>query len=352
MSKFFSIVLILLWSISPETSTPDPRIAKIDSVLTKAETNGFNGVILIRDRNQILLHKAYGFADREAQKRMSTGTGFDIGSIVKPFTAVAILKLQEEGKLNTSDTLQKFFPSAPPDKKDITVMQILTHTSGMQDIFGDDYDVVTRDWLLDKAMNAPLIGRPGEKESYSNSGYSLLAIILENVSGNTFERHVQRRVLAPAGLTRVGYVLPGWKNHELAVGYRKGGKRWGTPLDHAWAKDGPSWNLRGNGGMLATAEDLCNWYEALFDGKIIGKQALEKFLAFDAGESKAVGGIALGHAGGNNIFNALQVSYIEPDFHMTFFTSNADFSAEELWRTFRDDIVSLAKEAKAAKKPT
>ena len=87
-------------------------------------------------------------------------TGFDIGSLVKPITGADILKLEEHGQLSTSDTLARFFPDAPTDKRDITLMQVLTHTAGMQDVFGGDYQVVSRDWIFDKIMNAPLIAAP------------------------------------------------------------------------------------------------------------------------------------------------------------------------------------------------
>ena len=321
----------------------DPRIGAIDAAATEAEAEGMCGVLLLRGGGRELLHKAYGFADREAERSMTTATGFDIGSLVKPITAVAVLRLEEEGRLSTSDTLGAFFAGVPPDKSGITLMQILTHTSGMRDVFGDDYQVVSREWLFERAMGARLLGPPGEEERYSNSGYSILAMIIEEVTGRPYEAYVREAVLEPAGAEGIGYVLPGWKKEELAVGYRRSGSRWGTPLDHPWAEDGPSWNLRGNGGMLGTAEQMARWYEALFAGRIVGPEALAKYYGFDAGESQSAGGKALGHAGGNGIFNTLQISWIDRDFHMTFFTSCAAQEAETVWRRFRDELISLAK---------
>lgn len=329
---------------SAEVVASDPRIEIIDAVLSGAAEEGLCGTILIRSHNKILLHKAYGWADADSGREMTIDTGFDIGSLVKPITGAGILKLEEQGRLSTSDTLARFFPDAPPDKRDITVMGVLTHTAGMQDVFGGDYQVVSREWVFDKIMNAPLIAAPGEREEYSNSGYSLLAIIIEDVSGQPYEEFIRDEVLEPAGVYRLGYILPGWTRGELAVGYRSGGERWGTPIDHPWADDGPGWNLRGNGGMLSTAEEMGRWYEALFDGKILGPEALETYYSYDAGESPSVGGEALGHAGGNGIFNTLQVSWIDADTHMTFFTSCAAREAESVWSDFRDQLVSLGKE--------
>lgn len=329
-----------------EIVSEDVRIQKINQLLIEREKGGLNGVILIRSRNKVLLHKGYGFADKEKNKRMTVATGFDIGSIVKPMTGVAILKLEEQGRLSTGDTLSRFFPDAPEDKKNITILQLLTHTAGMQDVFGGDYEVVSRDWLLEKAFSAKLVREPGKERLYSNSGYSLLAIIIEKVSGKNYETFMREEILKPAGVEKVGYVQASWKNENLAVGYQKG-NRWGSPLDHKWAADGPSWNLRGNGGMLSTTSELCRWFEALFDGKIIGAQALQKYLANASGESKAFGGRVIGPAGGNGIFNSFQLSVIDADFHLTFFTSNSSFEAEKIYRDFREELISLAQEAKS-----
>jgi len=342
--KALACVSFLALSFGPLLAQEaDPRVTAIDRALTAAESEGLCGVVLVRSQDRVLLHSAYGLADREEKRPMTTSTGFDIGSLVKPITAVAILKLEQEGVLSTSDTLGAFFSDVPADKNGITLMEILTHTSGMRDIFGSDYDVVSREWVFERAMSAGLLGPPGEEERYSNSGYSILAMVIEETTGQPYEAYVREAVLEPAEAEGIGYVMAGWENEDLAVGYRESGTRFGTPLDHPWAEDGPSWNLRGNGGMLGTAEQMARWYEALFDGKILGAEALEKYYSFDAGESRSAGGRALGHAGGNEVFNTLQISWIDHDVHMTFFTSCAARAAEDTWRDFRDEMISLAR---------
>jgi CubicO group peptidase (beta-lactamase class C family) len=273
---------------------------------------------------------------------MTMDTGIEIGSIVKPMTLTAILRLCETGVLNMQDPLARHFPSAPAEKQGITLEMITRHRAGLPDLFGNDYQLVTRDWLVNKVLGCRLIAIPGEVEKYSNSGYSLLAALIEMKSGMPYENFVRQEVLLPAGVQRIGYRLAGWKNEDLAVGYRRFGLRWGTPLDHAWLPDGPGWNLRGNGGMLATAEDLSTWYEALWNGKVLGKEALDQFLAIDARPSQKVGGMALGHAGGNGIFNCLQVCYFKPGLYLTLFSSVANHKAETLYRSIRDQVVALA----------
>jgi hypothetical protein len=100
---------------------------------------------------------------------------------------------------------------------------------------------------------------------------------------------------------------------------------------------------------LSTTGELCRWFEALFDGKIVGAPALQKYLAHASGESKAFGGRVIGPVGGNGIFNALQISVIDSDFHLTFFTSNSSFEAEKIYRDFREELISIAKETKEIK---
>jgi CubicO group peptidase (beta-lactamase class C family) len=277
---------------------------------------------------------------------MTTHTGIEIGSIVKPITLVALLRLQEMGKLSVSDSLGSHFPQVPPDKRGITLELIARHRAGFPDLFGGDYDPVSRDWIVQKVLSAPLLYAPGDTNRYSNSGYSLLAAIIEQRSGMPYEAFVREHVLRPAGTLRIGYRLPEWKSADLAVGYRADGSRWGTPLDSTWLPDGPGWNLRGNGGMFATTHELAQWYEALFDGKILGSAALEKFYSIAAGTSRTVGGLSLGHAGGNGIFNTLQVSWIEADTHLTIFSSVANHQAERVFDRFREPLISIGKEAR------
>jgi CubicO group peptidase (beta-lactamase class C family) len=345
---FALTVSVSAFAQNGETVSADPGIQNIDRILSRLEKDGMNGVILIRSRDKVLLHKAYGFADREKNRRMKTTTGFDIGSLVKSMTAAGILKLEEQGKLSTADPLSRFFPSAPEDKKNITIAQLLSHTSGMADMFGKDYDVVSRDWLEEKALTAALVSAPGEKRLYSNSGYSLLAVIIEKVSGKSYEKFIREEVFKPAGVGRIGYVLAKWKTDDLAVGYWEG-KRWGSPLDKKWAEDGPSWNLRGNGGMIGTVAETSRWYEALLDGKILRPGGLGKYLANSSGVSKSLGERIIALAGGNDVFNSFQMSVIASDFHLTFFTSNAKFEAEKIFPDFRDDVVALVKASAAAK---
>lgn len=326
------------WS-TPKAETGAQLAADVDQYVQELEKKGLSGVLLLAKDGKELLHKAYGFADREAQRKMTVETGSCIGSIVKPITKAAIVKLESTGKLQLDDKLPKFFDNVPVDKAEITLLQLLEHKSGLPDIFGDDYDLVTKEWVIEQAMKSPLIGKPGEKEQYSNCGYSLLGAVIEKVSGTPYEKYVNTEIFTLAGTPRIGYLLPGWKNEQLAVGYEKG-KRWGTMLDHPWMSDGPSWNLRCNGGMIATVRDLSRWYDALLEGRVLSPEGTKRYRDLSIHPHRS-GKRVVGHIGGNGVFNAIYVQF--PDDHLVFvmFTNVSEFEAEAVFKQLRDRIVGF-----------
>ena len=188
-----------------------------------------------------------------------------IGSNPKDFTAVSILQLQERGQLSVTDKIAKFFPSAPADKQNITIGMLMNHRAGFPIGLGPDFANMTRAQLIDAAMKTKLLFTPGERNNYSNTGFALLAAIIEQVSGKTYDEYVRDNILNPLGLRNTGFHLPRFDEARLARGYNSGGKDEGTMLSKPHAADGPYWNLRGNGGMLSTVGDMHNFYKALFE---------------------------------------------------------------------------------------
>jgi CubicO group peptidase (beta-lactamase class C family) len=252
--------------------------AKLDSQMQQLVAKGFSGVLFIAKDGQIVLNNGYGLANKENKTSYSADTIFDIGSITKQFTGAAILKLEMQGKVRTTDKISKYFKDVPADKADITLHQLLTHSAGLVGVLGRDYERLTRDELIQKALASKLQYVPGEKHDYSNLGYSLLGAIIEIVTGESYGRYLHDNLFKPAGMHETGYVIPKWKRENLAVGYnRKDESRWGTPIDQLWDKDGPYWNLRANGGILSTVGDLYRWHLALEGEKILSKEAKEKY---------------------------------------------------------------------------
>jgi CubicO group peptidase (beta-lactamase class C family) len=254
--------------------------ARLDQYLSRLVPYGYSGAVLVAKDGTVLLKKAYGLADREANRPYTTDMVSCIGSVTKQFTAAAILKLEMEGRLSVSDPIAKYLPGVPPDKSSITIHQLLTHTAGLSGDFGGrDDDPIDRDTLVAKVLAAPLASKPGERFEYSNEGYSLAAAIVERVAGTGYETYLRGHVLLPAGLKDTGYLAPGWPLSRLPVGYTADGKPWGRVYKNGWRADGPGWYLRGNGGIHSSLDDLYRWHLALEAGTVLSADEVKKFQA-------------------------------------------------------------------------
>jgi len=262
--------------IAPAGHIQSEMARRLDVCMEELCRKGFAGVVLVAKNDRIELCKGYGYADKTRHVPFDQETVFDIGSVTKQFTAAAVLKLQMLGKLTVEDKITRFLESVPPDKSQITVHQLLTHTSGLSEGFGGDYDPMSRDQIVAATLKSKLDHQPGEVHAYSNAGYSLLGAIIEVVSGQPYEEFLQVQLLGPAGMMQTGYKFPQWPKEKLSHGYTLTGFDWGTPLDQPWADDGPSWNLRANGGILSTVGDLFKWHRALKGEAILSTEAKTK----------------------------------------------------------------------------
>ncbi|MEO8334601.1 MAG: serine hydrolase domain-containing protein [bacterium] len=273
MRTSLTLAAAVLLAAGGDASAQDVA-AKLDSTMRVAERAGFSGVVRVERDGKVMLDKGYGWANRAARIPFTREIVVQIGSNTKDFTAVAVLQLQAAGKLSMGDTLGKYFASAPADKKDITIRQLMNHRAGFPLGIGGDFDPFNRSVLIDSAMHTRLLFPPGSRASYSNTGYSLLAAIIEQVTGKTYDLYVRDAITAPLGMRKTGFLLPKFTAKELAHGYLPKGSDAGTMLAKPHADDGPYWNLRGNGGMLSTSGEMHTFYKALFDGeKLLTKAA-------------------------------------------------------------------------------
>jgi CubicO group peptidase (beta-lactamase class C family) len=282
-----------LSSVAAQTVPPGPVLstqnvsatavsAALEDYFRKAAGLGFSGAVLVAKDGNILLRKGYGWADVKRRIPIGADTIFDIGSGVKAFTATAIMQLEEQGKLNTSDLMSKYIRNVPSDKKDITIHQLLTHTSGLDfDYFYDQATPAEREIMRDRenyinsVLGHPLAFKPGEGRTYSNTGFSLLAVIIENVSGEPYEQYVREHLFKPAGMMETGYYIP--RNlSRIARGYNDGDTDYGYPWETQWDKKGALWDLMGNGGMLTTLDDVYKWMVAIKGDKIVSQKSKEK----------------------------------------------------------------------------
>jgi CubicO group peptidase (beta-lactamase class C family) len=337
----YPLLILASVSLPPEADArkdPGPAVARAcDQYLEGLEAKGFAGAVLLRQNGKTLLRKGYGFADRDRRVKTSADMIFDIGSITKSITAVAILKLQADGKLKVSDPITRFLEKVPADKKSITVEHLLRHTASLPDSLGEDEDVVGKEWLVKQALASRLRAQPGKRPLYSNVGYSLLAAIIEKVSGQSYEAYVQKNVLKPAGLAKTGYTAPDWSKQRLVCGF-KDGKPWGSVKDY-YGKDEPSWHLVGNGGMLSCVDDLDAWFSALLGYKIVPRPLADLYV--EAISRKTPQGRRIGTSGGNNIFSSLYLRWPDSDLTLILFTSDSKWPMRKVAKTLLEEVSKL-----------
>ncbi len=280
------IAWLVLLTASCQQSSKNDRT--IETYLSGLEKAGFNGSVLVARNHEVIISRGYGFRDSRKQLPNTPATVFDIGSITKQFTAAAILKLEMQGKLSTTDKLSRYFDPIPDDKATITLHDLLRHQSGLQSTIGKDYDPITQADFVSEVMRSPLRFETGSRFSYSNIGYSLLAIIIEQVSGQPYETYLYENLWQPAQMEVTGYTRPGFDTTYVATGYYRDGSVWGKPVAKAWDTTAPYWHLAGNGGILSTTEDLFKWHRALMTTAVLSEDALKKFYSppLRAGENE------------------------------------------------------------------
>jgi CubicO group peptidase (beta-lactamase class C family) len=300
---FALLILFFTSQMSPTLAGPEDNLRKKlnDYILTAVEA-GFSGAVLVAKGGEVILHNGYGMADREKNIPVKKDTVFDIGSITKRFTRAAILKLEEQGKLKRSDTLTTFFDDVPENKAEITIEQVLEHTAGFHEYHDTkgDFEEMDREKALKTILGQKLRFEPGDREAYSNSGYGLLAVIIELVSGQSYPSFLNKYLFKPAGMNRTGFYRdPLWEEDEVAVGYegRTIGKK-NSP--YYWPH--MTWALVGGGGMVSSVGELYKWIQALQTNTVLSDKAIEKM--YDPQ------GNPMAYAGGNDFgFSAVVFEY-------------------------------------------
>lgn len=309
-----------------QTIAADSISKRVTQYLTALENIGFSGSVVVEVNGVPVVSKGYGYADREAEIKNSPSTVFDIGSLTKQFTASGILKLEMQGKLTTRDSLSKYFENLPDDKKQITIHDLLRHRSGLVSNVGGDYDSISETEFLKKVFSSALQFNVGTDFSYSNIGYSLLAMIIEKVSRQSYEMFLYENLWKPAEMEMTGYKRPPYTLNQIAVGYDDENKIWGKPTAKSWDKTSPYWHLKGNGGILSTSDDLYKWHKCLLTEKVLSKEAIHKlYYPKLRAEEKPTSYYAYGwdvsktnrqttqiwHDGTNHIFYADMLRYID-----------------------------------------
>ncbi|WP_433364466.1 serine hydrolase domain-containing protein [Actinoplanes sp. CA-142083] len=275
----------------PARSTPASCPRDLDTSLSAWAVAGFSGSIAVSTGDTIECLAAYGSADEKTPNTI--GTVFDIGSITKAFTAAAVFGLADDGRLRLDDRAGDLLPDLKGPVRAATVRQLLLHTSGLKGTHGNDTQPMTARQALAAIGRLEPAAPPGVKYLYSNAGYTLLALIVEAVSGSGYRDYLASRVLRlPGGRIAGGF----WNGQPAAPGPRATGYREDGSRADGGRFGGPYWAVEGNGGLAMTAGDLAAWTRALFTGKIVSDAATTAIAvpgrAIDAHRGEAPGWVA------------------------------------------------------------
>jgi len=282
----------------------------------------FMGTVLVARGTEVLFSKGFGFADLERDVPNAPNTKFRLGSVTKQFTAASILLLEERGKLRVSDPVKKYMPDAPAAWDKVTIMHLLTHTSGIPNFTSfPDYPklepfATTPEQLVARFKDKPLEFEPGEKWNYSNSGFVLLTYLLEKISGQAYEKFVRENIFTPLGMKDSGV-----DSNSEVIRHRASGYVFNK--DHFENAGFVHMSIpQGAGALYSTTEDLLKWEQGLFGGKLLKAASLEKMTtpfknnyAFGVGVQTVNGHKEISHGGGIEGFNTFLAYY--PDEKLT-----------------------------------
>jgi len=255
---------------------PANEMANIDELMSTMYQRGqFNGAILVAVHGSIIYRKGFGRSNFQTGADFTPETPSNIGSVTKQFTAMAIMMLAERGKLNYDDRASKYIPefSRSPHLGQITLRQLLNHTSGIPD-YGDlgidDSGLDQQSLIAVLQTKEDLLAKPGLKYRYSNPGYALLAVVVERVSGRRFGEFLEEEIFAPVGMINTFvYDAPWKKKARTAIGYGQFGQ----------VDDGGPTAIPGDGGIYSTVDDLFKWDETLYTESLVHQSTLTEAFA-------------------------------------------------------------------------
>jgi len=246
---------------------------KIDNFIQyNYQNNLFNGSVLVVKNDSVIYKKTLGFENPTTKKALDKNSKFYIASVSKPFTALAILQLEEKGLLKLDNKLSTYFSEFPKYAEDVTITNLLNHTSGIV----NHYDIgmqkkgMTNQNVLDEIIKHELQFNPGEKFSYSNSGYILLAMLIERVTKQSFSNYMQENIFKPL---KMNNTLVGTKENMPIKNRVQGTTKYGDTKNNIFYNTGST-------GIYTTAEDLYLFEKGLYNTNIIQKKSLEKAYQF------------------------------------------------------------------------
>ncbi|MBV9958722.1 MAG: serine hydrolase [Acidobacteria bacterium] len=275
-------VCLALASVKICAAQETDKSARVDALMSGLiQADGPGAAVLVMRDGRVVHSKGYGLARLETKEPVGPNTAFEIGSTSKQFTAMAVMILQERGRLSFDDPLAKFFPEFPPYAKAVTVRHLLIHTSGLIDIinpnwFRKGYEPTAKELLRQMAQQKSVSFAPGEKSEYNNAGYMLLALIVEKASGQSFARFMRENIFKPLGMTST-FVYDETKPNlsRAAISYSSEEK-----VFKAYEQTSDRF-IYGMKGVYSTLLDLSKWAGALESEQLVKAATLKQ--AFTSG---------------------------------------------------------------------
>ncbi len=280
--KFYLTITILLIGTLGFGQSNSAKNSEIAKYLDSLNQNDFSGAILVAHNGKIIEKRAYGLSSIEYDVKNKIDTKFNIASITKMFTAVATLKLYEQGKIALKKPIGTYLPNYPNEtvRNSVTVHQLLTHTSGLNNFYVTDLDKIKNsDYqeisdFVSLFVNDTLLSKPGTKYDYSGSGFVVLGLIIENVSGENYYDYVKKNILKPANMLATSAIQVDSIIKNKASGYTSGFGQ-NTNLkrnDYYLTKASPA------GFYYSTIEDLFKFSKALRNHELLNKKTTDLML--------------------------------------------------------------------------
>jgi CubicO group peptidase (beta-lactamase class C family) len=357
-----AIALVFVGLTASRAFSAPSDIARMERAIDLRVSNRqFMGAVLVARDERLLVNRGYGSANLDWHIPNSPTTKFRLGSVTKQFTAASILLLEERGKLKIEDHIKQYLPDAPAAWDQITIFNLLTHTSGIPnftsfpDYRSTEAAPATPEQLVARFRDRPLDFAPGSSWNYSNSGYVLLGYLIEKISGESYSKFIQENIFAPLGMKDSGYDSNTRVIDGRAVGYAPGPD---GPVIAGYIDMSIPFSA---GGLYSTTGDLLRWEQGLYDGKLLKPTSLQKMTtpfrndyAFGLLVQKAPNGDRIfSHGGGIEGFNT-EVTYIPASHIAVIVLANlngrtADDIALDLRRVAHGDTVTLISDRTAIK---
>lgn len=261
---------------NPDAETAE-KIAKIEDIFRRKRNAGFNGNVLVVQKGKILYQNSFGFAHMKAKDTLTADSRFQLASLSKPFTAVAVLKLVQEGRVALDDSVQRFFPDFP--YHGVKVDMLLSHRSGLPNYiysfndsvrhgrkYPDNLDIM--DWYAKVIPTPTPYNRPGRSFNYCNTNYCVLAAIVEKVTGDSFGKYLNSQIFTPLGMQNTYLVTD---TTIAATKNRTDGHQYGHRLEKDYYDE-----VVGDKGLYSTALDIYRFYNGLTKGLILEKKMLNE----------------------------------------------------------------------------